>query len=492
MSCKQEINFQTIFPNGSCFKPALDELILSGKIDNFRLKSAIWKFYLNIFPQTKQTCVTVQEWMNIIQTNRDLYNEIKNKYLVNTTLFESRASFDPLSRNENSRWDQYFKDDAQMKEIIKDTNRLFQEYEFFHDPEILERINQIILLHLRHNQLEYKQGYHELCGVIFYLFSNEMKSKLSKATDPSYPYNFLFSKSSVDADVFWAYSSLITFMIPFYQIPNDKSSPFFVQIANHLVENVLKSVDPDLSDAICVPDVAVPIIPWFRLLFSRLFPIDDISKVWTVIIRFYPDMNIIVAIALSIILSYKDKFILCEDQTSVMVTLMNVHVDFNCDEILKQSVRYYRNILKGLKLETSGKENRFIQLIEPICKEIQTDIYHITTLPKDQLILKLAKFRDSLNIVVTTEENEEILKGGNDVDLLQSLPPNLSSLNNKKLPSTFDIEIPFIVQDSIMALPKASAELTDQDCVDLMEENDEHQKQPKRLELITKNENLFE
>lgn len=120
-----------------------------------------------------------------------------------------------------------------------------------------------------------------------------------------------------------------------------------------------------------------------------------ISKVWTVIIRFYPDMNIIVAIALLIILSYKDKFILCEDQTSVMVTLMNVHVDFNCDEILKQSVRYYRNILKGLKLETSGKENRFIQLIEPICKEIQTDIYHITTLPKDQLILKLAKFRDS-------------------------------------------------------------------------------------------------
>ena len=198
MSCKQEKQFRSIFPNGTFFKPALDEIIFSEKIETFKIKSAIWKFYLTIFPRISSSA-GVPEWSNIIKQNRLLYHKIQKRFIINSIEIKDHELIGPLSQ-EDAKWNQYFEDEKQMNQIITDTNRLYQELDFFRDQENMKHINEIIFLHIRRFNIQYKQGYHELCGIIYYLFKNEMKSTCidyQSDINDNFGYNFLFSKDNI-------------------------------------------------------------------------------------------------------------------------------------------------------------------------------------------------------------------------------------------------------------------------------------------------------
>lgn len=444
MSCKQEKQFQSVFPNGTIFKPALDEIIFSEKIESFKIKSAIWKLYLIVFPRISSPSADIHEWSRIIKQTRSLYLKIRKHFIINPAEIADKESLGPLSQ-ENPKWDQYFQDEKQMTQIITDTNRLYQELDFFRNQDNIKHINEIIFLHLRRFKIEYKQGYHELCGIIYYVFKNEMKSILKdfqSDINNNFGYNYLFSKdpNDVDADVFWTYSTLIEYVKPFYQVSNNiKKPPFCVQISEYIIGDLLKKYDSELSLKINVGDCFASIIPWTRLFFSRQFNLDDIPLLWTNIFTFFPNIDVICYISISIIISYREKLLACADENAVLMMLMNIHVD-SASQVTNKGVELFRN-----RDPTKKSQRKFTHLSEGMCCEIEKIIKDIQVVPKDKLILQLKKFRDSLNLIIKSEK-DEVLVRHSDIDKLASLPVSSNDDDDeddgkKKKKSNVDIDI---------------------------------------------------
>lgn len=440
MSCKQEKQFQSVFPNGTFFKPALDEIIFSEKIEKFKIKSAFWKFYLTVFPRISSPSAGLHEWSRMIKQSRSQYLKIRKRFIINIDEISDSSKLGPLSQ-ENPKWNQYFEDEKQMTQIITDTNRLYQEFEFFQDQENIKHINEIIFLHLRRFKIEYKQGFHELCGIVYYVFKNEMKSEKKNFQDDldnNFGYNFLFSKdpNDIDADVFWTYTTLIEYVKPFYQVSNNiKKPPFCVQISEYIIGDQLKKYDPELSMKINVGDCFASIIPWTRLFFSRQFDLDDIPLLWTNIFTFFPNIDVICFISISIIMSYREKLLACTDENAVLMMLMNIHVD-SPKEVTNKGIQLFRN-----RIPTKKDQGKLSHLSEGMCCEIEKVIKDIQVVPKDKLILQLKKFRDSLNLIVKSEKDEELVQNS-DMDMLQTLP--ISSHEDKKKKrrevSTFELD----------------------------------------------------
>ena len=211
--------FYDFFPRGTIFKPILDELVTFGKFYHQKLKSSILKFYLQIFPHFSSESIIQSEWIAKIKENREEYEKIKEKFhVIPNDEDDDEDKLGPLTTNKDSKWAKYFNDKALKEEIEKDTSRLFQSEPFFQKKRNLEHINEILFLHVRQfPEFKYLQGFHELCGVIFYIFTNEMTvSEPLQEDDPEYGFKFLFSEEFVDADVFWTYSEVINYVKDFY------------------------------------------------------------------------------------------------------------------------------------------------------------------------------------------------------------------------------------------------------------------------------------
>ncbi|OHS99011.1 hypothetical protein TRFO_08552 [Tritrichomonas foetus] len=506
MSCKQEKHFQSVFPNGTVFKPALDDLVYTEKIDSFKIKSAIWKFYLEVFPNVDTISLTQQEWIAIIQQKREEYSKIKQKYQIHPG---EAKDIDPLSADENSEWGQYFKDDKLMKLIQQDTNRLFQELDFFTNSQNISRINEIIFLHLRHfSHLKYCQGFHELCGVIFYLFSMEMKSKIpsnslssdtsnnnpnsktkntSKTTtknssnefqdknkdtsninDPSYAYNFMFSNDDVDADVFWTYSALVDNMLDLYHVEDDPNQvPFCIKKAEEILNVLVRRENSELSDKINIPILTTPMISWLRVIYARQFPLSEILILWTKIFSFFPNNSILSFIGMALILSNKEKILSLEKEEEVISFFFKIEMSEQ-KEIIKEA------LIKMTEKSPDEKQTKIKSFLNPICCEVEKVIGKVCNTPVNDLINVLQKFKDSIEMI-TKSEDDAVLNGTLDLSGLQSLPACENSVID------VNIDIP-IEMSPLSFMPKASQNGMDKIDFDLLtEENEENRAKPNDL-----------
>ena len=478
MSCKQEKYFQSVFPNGTAFKPAIDDLVFSEKIDKFKIKSSLWKFYLVIFPQMKSISVAQTEWIKFLTAKREEYKEIKRKHFINPEDESHLDTLGPLSPKKESIWNQYFENEKIMKTIKLDTDRLFQELPFFHVKEHLEEIDEILFLHVKHfSKYQYLQGYHELCGVIYYLFKFEMKSTLNAdSNDPSYGYNFLFSHDEVAADCFWTYAALIDYMYELYHVEDDpNSTPFCILQSQNIIQNLVMKINSDVTYKCNIPDVFTPMISWLRLLYSRIFPIDDIMVIWTKIFAYYPDKKIIWYIAVAIILHNTDTILSAESSTDIILAFSRVDKP-PMNEILRMAIRQLN------ERKPSQSQEALIALTKPICAEIGKMLPNLLVAPFDEIIANLEKIRDSIKAVAKSD-TDTILNGTNDLSMLQSLPAF-------EIPPSIDIEIPPEISP-LAFLPKASNQSSNASDLLFMEETHEGSKHITLKEIKIQKE-LFE
>ncbi|OHT05681.1 hypothetical protein TRFO_05812 [Tritrichomonas foetus] len=453
-------NFYSIFPNGTIFKPSLDDLVFSDKSNKFRIHSAIWKFYLQIFPKLKSQSITQNEWISFIQEKRDEFAKIKKQYLV-TPNFDAEHGYDslgPLSSNPNSEWGQYFKDNQLKAVIAKDTTRLFQEINFFNVPNNIERINEITFLHLRaFPEIEYQQGFHEICGFVFYVLKHEMKygseeepnesknndenekSETENDGNPSSPettnsktimldsnsddhefgFKFMFSKDFVDADTFWLYTELINYLLPFYQHSDELNQsilPYDITRCNEVLHFYVKMYKPEIAPFLLHSSIPFLMTKWFRLLFLRLFDFQYLTKIWTPILAFFPDTKLLSYISLEIILTMEEDILTYSDP-NITLSLISKFQGGDPEVIIKEAIKKMnsRSNLNSVSaqdqnsIQNTSTVQTYLQrsrtLLDPVCKEVEQVLRNVCVITKDELITKLQKFRDSL-ITVATDNNE--------------------------------------------------------------------------------------
>ena len=296
---RQRSDFLSIFPNCTGSALYIAPQLLQGNSDGTCIHSAIWKFFTLIAPSTKNKFATANDWIRILNEKREEFYKLKEKHFVKPK--EDDDDIDPLLATQDSGWSQFFSDQDLRTQIAKDTQRTFQELEFFQQQETLKNLEDILFLFCRtHPDYEYAQGLHEICAVIYYVFHSEMKSE---KTDPI---SCIFNVNSVVPDTYFTFSSVAEAMKPLYAptVPGAQQS-YCAELAEKIQGPMLSKLSPRLAQHLVDCNVAPQtyLVNWLRLLFLRIFDLQDIVTMWDILLAYLPDLQIISNTALAILLN---------------------------------------------------------------------------------------------------------------------------------------------------------------------------------------------
>jgi TBC1 domain family protein 5 len=301
--------FNTLFRGGTFFRSTLSEYVASSPFHLTPVHSAIWKFYLVIAPELRSRDIaSFDEWYLVLDSKRREFDAIRLRYLCSrhrgdTPILDSEASLDFESLTGPFQCD---------------IDRLFQDHDFFDQrhpanlPKLIE-IRQLLYLHLReHPSIPYKQGFHELAGVIYYLFAQEM---CCRDADPRDPYSNVFLEKCVAADVYWVYSALLSFLLDHHC--------YHGADAVDAIQQHLATIDSDLFRLLTTHRIsaAVYMLSWVRVLFSRSLGLTECRPVWSVIFAFFPDFGIVEELAIGHLLLFRDKLKKATSSSDILRTV---------------------------------------------------------------------------------------------------------------------------------------------------------------------------
>ncbi|KAJ3433212.1 tbc1 domain family member [Anaeramoeba flamelloides] len=170
----------------SIFQTDFDHVQLRSKINSHKYKpkhirSIVWRVLLGVLGDDPNP----QEFVKKATETRERYAKLKEKILVdpqqqdlekkeNQELEQEEIVDNPLALDEDSEWNQYFRNQELSQMIALDVERTMPGNEFFAQQKIQEMMIEVLVLYANLNtKIIYKQGMHELLATIIYLMNKE-------------------------------------------------------------------------------------------------------------------------------------------------------------------------------------------------------------------------------------------------------------------------------------------------------------------------------
>jgi TBC1 domain family protein 5 len=171
---------------------------LCGGFKNSGIRGLVWKVLLGLLPSGDES-----NWKEIISAKRAAYVELSARHIIKQADLVAHdgdpLDDNPLMQNEDSVWTKYFAQQEIEKEIQKDLERIFPEFEFFQQPAIQEVMLRVLLVWSKLNpDVSYRQGMHELLGPLLMTLVNS--SFKADEAQLSHPIAVLCSADDVEAD----------------------------------------------------------------------------------------------------------------------------------------------------------------------------------------------------------------------------------------------------------------------------------------------------
>ncbi|KAF9187738.1 hypothetical protein BGZ51_001123 [Haplosporangium sp. Z 767] len=301
------------------------------------IRSVCWKIYLSCLPTLE-----IPDWSFAMNKERERYVKLRQKY-IRAIGGDDGAEPDlevnnPLSLAEDSPWQQFFVDSELRKIIKQDVERTLPDIDYFRSERVQEQLSDILFIYCKINHdVSYRQGMHELVAHILWVVSSESLDVLAEPGVSSDPIldviKNVLDSTYVEHDTFILFSSLMTQAKPWYEFsdegftsrkpkpPAGKQTPVieWSQKIFHHLERVDNELYLHLMSLEIQPQLFG--IRWFRLLFSREFPMDDVLKIWDGIFAKDPSLNICIFIGLALLLRIRDE-LLEEDFSGCLHKLM--------------------------------------------------------------------------------------------------------------------------------------------------------------------------
>ncbi|KAI1317504.1 TBC1 domain, member 5 [Mortierella claussenii] len=318
------------------------------------IRSVCWKVYLSCLPSLE-----ISSWPFAISSERGRYVELRKKYIrAIGGDDEPEPDLDvnnPLSLAEDSPWQQFFVDSELRKIIKQDVDRTLPDNDYFRSEKVQEQLNDILFIYCKINHdVSYRQGMHELVAHILWVVSSEsldVNAEPGTSSDPTLDViKSVLNSDYIEHDTFALFSSLMSRAKPWYEFsdergasrrlkpnltshtqlfgrleapepPAGKQTPVIewsMKIFHHL-----ERVDNELYLHLKSLDIQPQLfgIRWFRLLFGREFPMDDVLTLWDGIFAKDPSLNICIFIGLALLLRIRDE-LLEEDFAGCLHKLM--------------------------------------------------------------------------------------------------------------------------------------------------------------------------
>ncbi|KAG0227722.1 TBC1 domain, member 5 [Actinomortierella wolfii] len=284
----------------------------SGDLGSDGIRSVCWKLYLSILPT-----LDLSSWPAILAKEREEYSEFHRKYIRAVGSEEDTPNLEvnnPLSLAEDSPWQQFFVDSELKKVIRQDVERTFPDNDYFRSEKVQDQLTDILFIYCKiHHDVSYRQGMHELLAHMLWVVSSESLdiSDSAALTAPSDPImdvmKSVLDSNYIEHDTFILFSRLMVAAKPWYEFSDEglsskkqrslnieptlfgrsdgaedpgKTTPV-IEWSMRIFQ-YLKVIDMQLYNHLTSLEIQPQLfgIRWFRLLFGREFPMDDVLVLW--------------------------------------------------------------------------------------------------------------------------------------------------------------------------------------------------------------------
>ena len=198
---------------------AILPLALQGNLRNSPFRSLCWRVLLNVLPSNSSG------WPRALAALRTNYSELQQRLSVQERLKDSALDpiiNNPLSQDEESPWNQHFRDDELRKLIWQDVARTFPEVEYFQSAAVRETMVNVLFVYARsHPDISYRQGMHELLAPLVFVLNNDREAYSSakaggkEELDKVVPEE-LFPEEWVEHDTYALFETLMEAVGPWY------------------------------------------------------------------------------------------------------------------------------------------------------------------------------------------------------------------------------------------------------------------------------------
>ena len=310
-------------------KNKLKELCSKGLPEDLPiLRSLIWKINFDYLP------INSEEWTNVLQTQRKLYEYYKEQILIRLNEeFKLLENFNNKSLQEKKKLEEKT-NKLLLEDIKKDMNRTHSQLSFFFQPtnideklspETIENmienrrnctmkdlkdtynkniietnadvVSRILFIYAKFSpEVKYVQGMNEIISPIYYCYSFD---KLYNEND-----------CNVEADTFWSFYNLMD-KIKYVFIREEDRYKKGVLGKSKILKQLVKIVDNDIYTHFIKNklDFSLFALRWFILFFSQDFLMIDILRLWDYLFCEENKFKNTFYISLAIILMKKDSLL---------------------------------------------------------------------------------------------------------------------------------------------------------------------------------------
>ena len=315
------------------------------------LRAYIWKIILNYLPEDPEM------WEQTLKAKREQYNLYKSFIKI---------------KLQNEFKEKTYKSKEILERIIKDVYRTNAQIEFFFEPTDKTRVNTdeecVKMLERRKTctfksveeiyydeteneihvdvlkrilfiysiicpDISYHQGMNELLAPIYYIYSYD--KEFTEETE-----------ENIEADSFWSFHYLMSKISQSFVSPNDQG----LAIKAFIFEKCLDYVDDEITNSLRRLNIMSEFYcyKWFILLYSQEFEINDLFKLWDLILSQEDKYYYTIYIGMAILIMKKNT-IVNGQMYEVMNTLQNFS-DINIIDLIKKTREINIENKEGLDL----------------------------------------------------------------------------------------------------------------------------------------------
>ena len=345
----------------------------------------IWQIFLDILPYNEP-----DKWKIIIDEYRSDYGMLKGKYIN-----EDIENYIKNPSIKGSKEYEKFKSIIEKKTfetitLIKlDVERTFKELDLFKKKKInISLINVLYIYSKEFPVPGYMQGMNELCGVLIYVLYRKFKLDsgfLENDNKINFCYYNLYKDNFfIEDDLYVLFKSLMNKdILEFYRynLPSYKNSTFSKLSLKEKImltkDEIDKSNESEIKKRFYLlfykyltqynveygtllvnliePDIFL--LRWYLCLFSREFTIDNLLKIWDIILcyewientknkkKLDKHLNYIEFICISMLKEVKNKIKENEnDSNAALITIMHYPEEININNIILNSIKICKKI----------------------------------------------------------------------------------------------------------------------------------------------------
>ncbi|ELP84603.1 hypothetical protein EIN_172080 [Entamoeba invadens IP1] len=278
--------------------------IVKGTPHEGDIRRRVWGVFLEFLP-----CDTTV-WKERVETYTQQYQNFVNDFYYNVKFPKTEI----------------------LSILQKDTPRIFPEVQFFKDEDVIEAIQRILFVNCVFNKtLQYVQGWHEICAMMYYVFSNGQSDKTES-----------------EAMTYFGFTTFVLMFRDWFDKDCD-DQVFGIRDCFRGIDIVLQMIDKDFFMFLKKNQIESECYAfrWISIFFIDNFSFEDSLRIWDVLLCDFckkSDICLTIKCVATAMAVYKRDVWMKKEPNEVLHQLMNVCP--TADEILVKANKFKKNSQK--------------------------------------------------------------------------------------------------------------------------------------------------